>query len=183
MRNTRFVVALAAVACVAALPAAAAANAANKGKPESKAAKHGHGTGKGHGKGHDASVTRLVPATGQKAAGAAHLKQRAGALSVSLVVGKLTPGAFYAAHLHSRLLCCPGRCGNHAARRLRERARRRQARHNGAHGSRRRRRGRRLRDRRARRFLGERLGCDHVRRHRREDPEVVRQGVPQGRCG
>ena len=43
MRSSRFVVALAAVACVAALPAAAAANAANKGKPESKAAKHGHG--------------------------------------------------------------------------------------------------------------------------------------------
>jgi Cu/Zn superoxide dismutase len=91
MRNTRFVVALAAVACAAALPAAAVAH---KGQP----AHHGH---PGKGKSGDATVVRLAPVGDQKARGAVQLKQRTGALSVALRVSGLTPGAFYASHLHS----------------------------------------------------------------------------------
>jgi Cu/Zn superoxide dismutase len=91
MRNSRFVVALAAVACAAALPAAAVAH---KGHPFH----HGH---PGKGKGGNATVVRLVPAAGQKAKGHVVLTQRTGALSVSLRVSGLTPGQFYASHLHS----------------------------------------------------------------------------------
>ena len=86
MRNTRFVVALVAVACAAALPAAAAAN---KGHSEK-----GH-----HGKG-DTVKVRLSPAAGQTAKGVVELKQRADALSIELRVSGLTPGSFYAADLH-----------------------------------------------------------------------------------
>jgi Cu/Zn superoxide dismutase len=94
MRNSRFVIALAAVACAAALPAVAAAH---KGRPF-----HGH-----PGKDKNAStVVRLAPATGQTAKGAAELTQRANGLSVELRVKGLTPGQFYASHLHS------GVCGS-----------------------------------------------------------------------
>jgi Cu/Zn superoxide dismutase len=90
MRNSRFVVALAAVACAAALPAVAAAH---KGKPF-----HGH---PGKGKHGNATVVRLAPTAGQKAQGKVELKQRDGALSVEVRVFGLTPGAFYASHLHA----------------------------------------------------------------------------------
>jgi Cu/Zn superoxide dismutase len=87
MRNSRFVLALAAVACAAALPAVAAAH---KG--------HGH-PGKGqHG---NATIVRLAPAAGQTAKGKAELKQHTGALSIALRVKGLTPGAFYATDLHT----------------------------------------------------------------------------------
>lgn len=89
MRNSRFVVALAAVACAVALPAVAAAH---KGHPF-------HHPGKGN-KG-NTTVVRLTPAAGQKAKGVVQLKQRTGALSIALRVSGLTPGAFYASHLHS----------------------------------------------------------------------------------
>ena len=91
MRNSRFVIALAAVACAAALPAVAAAH---KGHPFH----HGH---PGKGKDGNATVVRLAPAAGQKAKGVVVLKQHTGALSVSLRVSGLTPGQFYASHLHS----------------------------------------------------------------------------------
>jgi Cu/Zn superoxide dismutase len=91
MRSSRFVVALAAVACAAALPAAAAAH---KGHPFH----HGH---PGKGKNGNATVVRLAPAAGQKARGVVVLEQRTGALSVSLRVSGLTPGQFYASHLHA----------------------------------------------------------------------------------
>jgi len=90
MRNSRFVVALAAVACAAALPAVAAAH---KGHTS-----HGH---PGKGKHGNATVVRLAPTAGQKAHGKVELKQRDGALSVEVRVGGLTPGAFYASHLHA----------------------------------------------------------------------------------
>ena len=96
MRNSRFVVALAAVACAAALPAAAVAN-------------RGHGnSGKHEGKG-DGTVVRLAPAAGQTAKGKAVLKQRTGALSVELRVSGLTPGSWHAVHLHT------GSCGAQGA--------------------------------------------------------------------
>ena len=88
MRNSRFVVALVAVACAAALPAAAAAN-------------RGHGTsGKHEGNG-DGTVVRLAPVTGQTAKGKAVLKQRTGALSVELRVSGLAAGSWHAVHLHT----------------------------------------------------------------------------------
>jgi Cu/Zn superoxide dismutase len=87
MRNSRFVIALAAVACAAALPAVAAAH---KG--------HGH---PGKGKHGNATVVRLAPAAGQTAKGKVELKQHAGALSIALRVRGLTPGSFYATDLHS----------------------------------------------------------------------------------
>jgi hypothetical protein len=106
MRNRRLVVGLVAVACAAALPAAAAAH---KGQPEksqhSAKAAHGH-PGKG-GDSNSANV-RLAPAGGQTAKGEAQLTQRTGALSVSLVVSHLTPGAFYAAHVHAGTCAAPG---------------------------------------------------------------------------
>ncbi len=106
MRNSRFTVALVAVACVVALPAAAAAH---KGKPAQTShafkSHHGH-PGKG-GKLDGANV-RLVPVAGQTAKGEAHLKQHANALSIELIVGKLTPGAFYAAHVHAGSCAAPG---------------------------------------------------------------------------
>ena len=101
MRNSRFVVALAAVACAAALPAAAAAH---KGHPF-----HGH-PGKGKARA-TPTVVRLAPAAGQKAKGIVELKQRDGALSVALVVAGLTPGAFYASHLHAGTCAAHGRRG------------------------------------------------------------------------
>jgi Cu/Zn superoxide dismutase len=91
MRNSRFVIALAAVACAAALPAVAAAH---KGHP----AHHGH---PGKGKSGNTTVVRLAPAGGQTAKGFAELTQRAGALSVAVRVSGLTPGSFYATDLHS----------------------------------------------------------------------------------
>jgi Cu/Zn superoxide dismutase len=107
MRNSRFVVALVAVACAVALPAAAAANNSKPAeKSHSAFKKHGH-PGKWHGKG-DRQVVRLSPVAGQKAKGGADLKQRAGALSVALVVSRLTPGAFYAAHVHAGTCAAPG---------------------------------------------------------------------------
>ncbi len=95
MRNSRLAIALAAVACAAALPAAAAAH--------KSPANHGH-----KGKDSNSVVVRLSPGTGQKAKGSAALKQRAGALSVELVVARLTPGAFYAAHVHAGTCAAPG---------------------------------------------------------------------------
>jgi Cu/Zn superoxide dismutase len=98
MRNSRFVVALAAVACAAALPAVAAAH-------KSHPAHHGH---PGKGTSGSTTVVRLAPAAGQKAKGIAQLKQRNGALSVALHVSGLTPGAFYASHVHSGSCAAPG---------------------------------------------------------------------------
>jgi Cu/Zn superoxide dismutase len=98
MRNTRFVVALAAVACAAALPAVAAAHRGH-------AAHHGH---PGKGKSGNTTVVRLAPAAGQKAKGIVELKQRTGALSIALRIRGLTPGAFYASHLHSGSCLAPG---------------------------------------------------------------------------
>jgi len=103
MRRSRFVVAVAAVACVAALPAVAGAH---QGKPEKKshAVKSHHGKpGRG-----DNSAVRLLPVAGQTAKGVVHLKQHSGALTVSLIVGKLTPGGFYAAHVHAGTCAAPG---------------------------------------------------------------------------
>ena len=56
----------------------------------------------------DGANVRLSPVAGQTARGEVHLKQHANALSVELVVGKLTPGAFYAAHLHAGSCAAPG---------------------------------------------------------------------------
>jgi Cu/Zn superoxide dismutase len=106
MRNSRFVLALVAVACVAALPAAAAANNSKPAEKSHSSKKHGH-PGKWQGKG-DHTGVRLSPVAGQKAKGGAELKQRAGALSVALVVSRLTPGAFYAAHVHAGTCAAPG---------------------------------------------------------------------------
>ena len=76
MRNSRFVVALAAVACAAALPAAAAAH---KGHPFH----HGH---PGKGKDGNATVVRLAPAADRRPR-ASSCSQRTGALSVSARLG------------------------------------------------------------------------------------------------
>ena len=106
MRNHRLVTGLVAVVCAAALPAAAAAH---NGQPQK--AQHGARSAHGHpGKGGDPnSVTvRLAPVTGQTAKGIAELKQRTGALSVALIVSHLTPGAFYAAHVHAGTCAAPG---------------------------------------------------------------------------
>jgi hypothetical protein len=105
MRNSRLVVGLVAVACAVALPAAASAH---KGQPEKS--QHGSKAAHGHpGKGQDATRTtvRLSPAAGQTAKGFAELKQHAGALSVALVVAHLTPGQFYAAHVHTGTCATP----------------------------------------------------------------------------
>ena len=59
---------------------------------------HGH---PGKGKHGNATVVRLAPTAGQKAHGKVELKQRDGALSVVVRVGGLTPGGFYASHLHA----------------------------------------------------------------------------------
>ena len=105
MRNSRFVVALAAVACVAALPAAAAANKDKPAQTSHKGHKAGHGD---WGKSKNKTTVRLSPVAGQTAKGFVELKQRAGALSVELVVAKLTPGAFYSAHVHAGSCAAPG---------------------------------------------------------------------------
>jgi hypothetical protein len=89
MRNSRFIVALAAVACAAALPAVAAAH---KGHP-------GHHPGKGKGK--SENVFRLAPVANQTARGVVKLKQRPGALSIAVHVSGLTPGGFYPLDLRS----------------------------------------------------------------------------------
>jgi Cu/Zn superoxide dismutase len=90
MRNSRFLLALVAVACAAALPAAAAAH---KGHPWK--GHHGHpGWG-------DGTLVRLAPATGQTATGKALLKQRTGALSIEVRVSGLTPGSWHALDLHT----------------------------------------------------------------------------------
>ena len=107
MRNRRLVAGLVAVACAAALPAAASAHNGQPGKGH-------HGSKAAHGqpgKGNDATRTtvRLSPLSGQTAKGFAELKQRTGALSVALVVSHLTPGKFYAAHVHL------GACGTAGA--------------------------------------------------------------------
>jgi Cu/Zn superoxide dismutase len=99
MRNRRLVVGLAALACAVALPAAASAH---NGQPQQ--GKHG----KHHGRDFDRTVVRLVPVAGQTAKGAVKLKQRDGALSFALVVKHLTPGAFYAAHVHAGTCATPG---------------------------------------------------------------------------
>jgi hypothetical protein len=105
MRNRRLVVGLVAVACAVALPAAASAH---KGQPEQS--QHGSKAAHGHpGKGNDAARTtvRLSPVGGQTAKGFAELKQNAGALSIALVVSHLTPGKFYAAHVHTGTCATP----------------------------------------------------------------------------
>jgi Cu/Zn superoxide dismutase len=104
MRNSRFVLALVAVACAAALPAAAAAH---KGKPES-AAKSSKSANGHPGKNHENKAVRLSPVAGQTAKGVVELKQYPGALTVRLVVAHLTPGAFYAAHVHAGSCLTPG---------------------------------------------------------------------------
>jgi Cu/Zn superoxide dismutase len=90
MRTSRFVLALAAVACAAALPAVAAAH---KSHPF-----HGH---PGKGKHGNSTAVHLAPAAGQTAKGRVVLTQRANGLSVELRVKGLTPGQFYASHLHA----------------------------------------------------------------------------------
>jgi Cu/Zn superoxide dismutase len=99
--------ALVAVACTAALPAAALANHDGKhgSKHKVKPAKHVVLKGKGAA---DRAGVRLSPAAGQTAKGVVHLKQHANALTVSLVVSRLAPGAFYAAHLHAGSCAAPG---------------------------------------------------------------------------
>jgi Cu/Zn superoxide dismutase len=95
MRISRLAIALATVACAVALPAVAAAH-------------KGHGSNHGHhGKGDNGAVVRLSPVSGQKAKGAASFTQHTGALSVELVVSRLTPGAFYAAHIHTGSCATP----------------------------------------------------------------------------
>ena len=96
MRNSRLVVALAAVACAAALPAVAAAH---KGHPF-----HGHPGKDKHG---STTVVRLAPTAGQKAFGKVELRQRDGALSVEVRVGGLTPGGL----LRESSACRHLRCG------------------------------------------------------------------------
>jgi Cu/Zn superoxide dismutase len=106
MRNSRFVVALVAVACAAALPAVAAAH---KGKPDSNTqSAKSHHNDPGKGRDFDHKGVRLAPVAGQTAKGVAQLKQYAGALSIKLVVARLTPGAFYAAHVHAGSCGAPG---------------------------------------------------------------------------
>jgi len=108
MRNSRLVVGLVAVACAVALPAAAAAHKDQPEKAQHAAkAAHGH-PGKGKGGDPNSATVRLAPATGQTAKGVAELKQRTGALGVALVVSHLTPGAFYAAHVHAGTCAAPG---------------------------------------------------------------------------
>jgi Cu/Zn superoxide dismutase len=99
MRNSRFVLALAAVACAAALPAAAAAHKGH-GHPG-----HHH---PGKGKGKNENVFRLAPAANQTAKGVVKLKQRTGALSIAVRVSGLTPGAFYPLDLRSGSCMTPG---------------------------------------------------------------------------
>jgi hypothetical protein len=66
------------------------------------AAKAAHGQpGKHRGHALDSTSVRLAPLDGQTAKGRAQLTQHDGALSVALVVKHLTPGTFYAAHLHA----------------------------------------------------------------------------------
>jgi Cu/Zn superoxide dismutase len=105
MRNSRFVVALVAVACAVALPAAAAAHTGKPAEKSHSAKKANHGWHKGKA---DHQGVRLAPTAGQAARGVADIKQRATALSVTLVVSKLTPGAFYAAHVHNGTCGMPG---------------------------------------------------------------------------
>jgi hypothetical protein len=108
MRNSRLVVGLVAVACAAALPAVAAAHNGQPQKAQHGAkAAHGH-PGKGRGGDPNSATVRLAPAAGQTAKGVAELQQRTGALSVALVVSHLTPGAFYAAHVHAGTCAAPG---------------------------------------------------------------------------
>ena len=83
MRNSRFVVALAAVACAAALPAAAAAHKGQPQKSQPAQGCHGH---PGKGKHGNRQPYASRPLAGQTARGVAELKQHAGALSVALVV-------------------------------------------------------------------------------------------------
>ncbi len=107
MRNSRFVVALVAVACAAALPAAAAADNSKPGeksKSHSVKVKHDNGFHKGW----SHRGVHLSPVAGQAAKGVVVLKQHANALTVKLVVTKLTPGAFYAAHVHAGTCAAPG---------------------------------------------------------------------------
>ena len=72
----------------------------------SRPSEHDH---PGKGKGDNTTVVRLAPAAGQTARGTAQLKQRTAALSIAVRVSGLTPGAFYAIHLHS------GSCGAQGA--------------------------------------------------------------------
>ena len=94
------------MACAVALPAAASAH---KGQPEKS--RHGSKAAHGHpGKpGENATGTtvrlRRPPARPRRAS--CELKQHAGALSVALVVKHLTPGAFYAAHVHAGTCAAP----------------------------------------------------------------------------
>jgi len=104
MRNSRLVVGLVAVACAVALPSVAAAH--NSHPLKAQHGFHGH-PGKGQGDANSANV-HLSPVTGQSAKGVAQLKQRSGALSVALFVSHLTPGAFYAAHVHAGTCAAPG---------------------------------------------------------------------------
>jgi Cu/Zn superoxide dismutase len=95
MRTSRLAIALTAVACAAALPAAAAAH---KGKPQN----HGH-----KGKDRNGVLVRLSPLSGQTAKGAASFTQHTGALSVELVVARLTPNTFFQAHIHAGSCASP----------------------------------------------------------------------------
>jgi Cu/Zn superoxide dismutase len=95
MSNRRLVAGLAALACAVALPAAASAHTVH-------AAKAAHGQpGKHRGHALDSTTVRLAPVDGQTAKGRVQLTQHDGALSVALVVRHLTPGTFYAAHVHA----------------------------------------------------------------------------------
>jgi Cu/Zn superoxide dismutase len=89
MRLNRLAIAFAAMACAVALPAAAAAH---KGKPSD----HGH-----KGKDRNGALVRLSPTAGQTAKGAASFTQHTGALSVELIVSRLTPNTFFQAHIHA----------------------------------------------------------------------------------
>ena len=127
MRNSRFVVALVAVACAAALPAAAAANNSKPGEKSSRSRPRPSRAWR-HGKGCDHQGVRLSPAAGQTAKGVAELKQRANALSVALVVARSDAGRVLRRARARGYVRGAGRRCAHAARHLRQRARRRQAR-------------------------------------------------------
>ena len=133
MRNSRFVVALAAVACAAALPAAAAAH---KGHPFH----HGH---PGKGKDGNATVVRLAP--GGRTEGQGRRRAQAAHGRAERLPARLRADARPVLRQPSALRLVPGsgRRGRDLPRHLRRRARRRQARHHCAD-----RRGRQLRGRR-----------------------------------
>ena len=100
MRNSRFVVALVAVACAAALPAAAAAHKQARREVASGARAI---TGKGNGA--PACASRRPPARRPRASPSQAARRRSERRARRR---QLTPGAFYAAHVHAGSCAAPG---------------------------------------------------------------------------